>query len=87
MSDALIEKGYEVSGNLILVATLIGIIPAILDSLLSQTRIMYRLSKDNLIGKIFKRVNSKTHVPGFNTIFTGLFLTVFVLLFDISILS
>ena len=54
VSDALIENGYWVSGNLILIATLIGIVPAILDSILSQTRIMYRLSKDKLIGKIWK---------------------------------
>ena len=35
VSDALIENGYHISGNLILVATLIGIVPTILDSILS----------------------------------------------------
>lgn len=35
VSDDLIEKGYSISGNLILVATLVGIVPCILDSILS----------------------------------------------------
>jgi len=48
---------------------------------------MYRLSKDKLIGKIWKEVDSKSQVPYYNILFTGLFLTVFVFLFDISVLS
>ena len=83
----MIENGYWVSGNLIIIATLIGIIPAILDSILSQTRIMYRLSKDKIIGSIWKQIDDKYHVPKYNIMLTGLFLTVFVLFFDISVLS
>jgi amino acid transporter len=48
---------------------------------------MYRLSKDKLIGKIWKEVDSKSQVPHYNILLAGLFLTVFVFLFDISVLS
>ncbi len=48
---------------------------------------MYRVSKDKLIGKIWKQVDPKFNVPQYNILITGLFLTLFVLFFDISVLS
>lgn len=48
---------------------------------------MYRVSKDKLIGKIWKKVDPKYNVPKYNILITGLFLTIFVLFFDISVLS
>lgn len=61
--------------------------PAVLDSLLSQTRILYRVSKDKVIGKKFMSVNPKTQVPQYSVIFTGMVILVIVLLFDITFLA
>jgi amino acid transporter len=76
-----------VHGYIIIIGTLIGMLPTVLDSLLSQTRILYRVSKDKIINPKFMEVNPRTQVPSFAVISTGVVIMIIVLLFDIEFLA
>lgn len=85
--NALKRNGYPSHGYIILLGIIIGMLPAVLDSLLSQTRILYRVSKDKIIGRQFMSVNQKTKVPQFSVIATGACMMIIVLCFDITFLA
>lgn len=55
----MVMKGYDLIGwhgvaDFILIGSIFAMFPTILDCLISQTRIIYRVSKDNLMPKNLK---------------------------------
>ncbi|GAM25443.1 hypothetical protein SAMD00019534_086180, partial [Acytostelium subglobosum LB1] len=71
----------------IVIGTLTSLTASTLCSLLGQPRIYLQMAKDGLIFSRFAKVNSKTQVPMFGTIFTGAFASLLALMLSLDQLS
>lgn len=85
--NSLLKLGLQNSAYIVFFGSILGMLPTVLDSLLSQTRILYRGSKDGLISHKFQTIDPETQSPKFSIIVTGGTILLIVLFFDITFLE
>jgi APA family basic amino acid/polyamine antiporter len=81
------SKGWYFVSDIILIGSIFSMFPTIMDCLISQTRIIYRVSKDRLLPKNFKQIDHQTQVPTQAVLVTGGCVAFCVLFFHITFLA
>lgn len=66
VAEALIRMGHHGAAGLISVGAIAGLTTVILVMYYGLTRILYAISRDGLLPRIFSHVNSRTHTPIFS---------------------
>ena len=64
-----------------------GLTAACFTCLMGQPRIFYRMAKDGLLFEAFGKVDSKSNVPVFGTVITGLFVACAAVFVDLESLA
>ncbi|GAA2513088.1 amino acid permease [Streptomyces gobitricini] len=65
--------GQSFWGTLLAAGAVISIASVVLTVLYGQTRILFAMSRDGLVPKVFRRVNPKTGTPRVNTVIVSMF--------------
>ncbi|GFS18335.1 cationic amino acid transporter, partial [Elysia marginata] len=84
LPSALEYSGLEWGKMIVTVGPMFGITNLQMLSLYSVSRAIYRMSKDGLIFSFFLTVDDRTGAPRRAVLFSGVFMSVFALLFDLS---
>jgi APA family basic amino acid/polyamine antiporter len=81
------ELGHPNVGNWVAYAAVIALPSVILMMIFGQTRVLFNMSRDGLMPKMFSNVHAKFHTPHVVTIITGLFVSVFAAVFPVDMLA
>ncbi len=66
-------SGQKFWGTLLAAGAVISIASVVLTVLYGQTRVLFAMSRDGLVPKVFGKVNAKTGTPRVNTVIVSLF--------------
>jgi basic amino acid/polyamine antiporter, APA family len=79
--------GFEWWGNFVAGAAIVALPSVILMMMFGQTRILFTMSRDGLMPKVFSEVHPTYHTPHKVTIITGVAVSLFAAMFPVSILA
>jgi APA family basic amino acid/polyamine antiporter len=79
--------GFPNVGNWVAYAAVIALPSVILMMMFGQTRVLFTMSRDGLMPKLFSNVHPKFHTPHVVTIITGLFVAGFAACFPVDWLA
>ncbi|MGW8377948.1 amino acid permease [Streptomyces sp. ODS28] len=65
-------SSQPVWATLLSLGAVVSIVSVVLATLYGQTRVLYAMSRDGLMPRIFSRVNPRTSVPGANTVIVSI---------------
>jgi len=79
--------GYPQVGNWVAAAAIIALPSVILMMMFGQTRILFTMSRDGLMPKMFSAIHPRFHTPHVVTIITGVAVSLFAAMFPVSMLA
>lgn len=79
--------GYPAVGDWVAGAAIVALPSVILMMMFGQTRILFTMSRDGLMPKIFSKVHPRFHTPHIVTLITGSFVALFAAMFPVSKLA
>ena len=81
------EMGHGTLGNLVGWAAILALPSVILMMIYGQTRILFTMSRDGLMPKMFSNVHPRYHTPHVVTIVTGVAVALFAAMFPVAALA
>jgi basic amino acid/polyamine antiporter, APA family len=79
--------GYPQIGNWVAAAAIIALPSVIIMMMYGQTRILFTMSRDGLMPKMFSTVHPRFHTPHIVTWITGIAVSLFAAMFPVSMLA
>ncbi|NQD38239.1 amino acid permease [Permianibacter sp. IMCC34836] len=79
--------GYPRIGNWVAAAAILALPSVIIMMMYGQTRILFTMSRDGLMPKLFSEVHPKFHTPHVVTMITGVAVSLFAAMFPVSMLA
>ncbi|WP_242647261.1 amino acid permease [Priestia megaterium] len=87
MAYTLHSIGADITANIIAIGAVIGITAVIFANIYAATRILFSMSRDGLLPKVFSKTNRKTGAPIFSTWLIGTLASLVAGLVDLTQLS
>lgn len=81
------QLGYPGIGDAVALAAVMALPSVVLMMIYGQTRILFNMSRDGLIPKVFASVHSKYHTPHVVTMTTGVAVAIFAAIFPVDVLA
>jgi APA family basic amino acid/polyamine antiporter len=81
------QLGHPLVGTAVAAAAVIALPSVILMMMFGQTRVLFTMSRDGLMPKMFSNVHPKFFTPQVVTIITGVFVAAFAAVFPVDILA
>jgi APA family basic amino acid/polyamine antiporter len=81
------QLGHPLVGTAVAAAAVIALPSVILMMMFGQTRVLFTMSRDGLMPKMFSNVHPKFFTPHVVTIITGVFVAAFAAVFPVDILA
>ncbi|MBS0462592.1 MAG: amino acid permease, partial [Proteobacteria bacterium] len=79
--------GWPGVGDAVASAAIVALPSVVLMMIFGQTRILFTMSRDGLLPKVFAKVHPKFHTPHVVTWTTGIFVAFFAALFPVDVLA
>ncbi|XP_055347237.1 probable cationic amino acid transporter isoform X2 [Paramacrobiotus metropolitanus] len=84
--EAFAQLGHGVIAGVVALGIVIGLIGGLINGLYSLTRVVYSMSQDGLLFRIFGKINSRTKTPLFAEMFFGALAAALAVVFNVEIL-
>lgn len=81
------QVGWPVAKYVVSIGAVTSLLTSLLGSLFPLPRILYAMSSDGLIFRVFGKVSTRTQTPVYSTIFAGLFAGAIAAIFDVNQLA